>query len=151
MSKSKVYLDTLNNLFGLREGDIDSMELSIKVKNLLSEALKKCPYSRHEVAAKLSKKTGKEITYHTLNSWTAESKELRRFPVEFLPAFCHVTGDFTILKVIANIAGGFFIEGEEAIYTQLGRIQAEEAKLEKEKKEIQKRLEDLEKGEIKLK
>jgi len=46
------------------------------------------------------------------------------------------------------VSGGYFIEGKEAIYTRLGRIQAEEARLEKEKEEVHKLLREAEKREI---
>jgi hypothetical protein len=144
---NKQITDILNPTIKLEGG----MNIGIKIKNLISESLKKCPYSRHGIVVRMSEITGKEITYHALNSWTAESKDQHRFPAEFLSAFCQATGDYSILKLIANAAGGYFIEGKEAIYTRLGRIQAEESRLQKEKQEIQKQLQRIEKGEIEFK
>jgi len=64
MTKFKVnldnqYMDNVLDPIDLR--GMSQMDLSSKIKNLMSEALKKCPYSRYEVAAKMSEITRKEV------------------------------------------------------------------------------------------
>lgn len=45
------------------------------LRHLISDLLKACPFTRFEIAARMSELTGQEITKHQLDSWTAESRE----------------------------------------------------------------------------
>lgn len=57
-----------------------SLNISVQLRNELSEGLKYSTLSRHQVAARMSELIGTEITKSQLDSWTAESKEYHRFP-----------------------------------------------------------------------
>jgi hypothetical protein len=57
-----------------------SFDIDRQFRELISQALKNCPLSRWQVAARMSELTGHEITKAMLDSWTAESKEAHRFP-----------------------------------------------------------------------
>lgn len=65
-------------------GDLD---IGLALRHLLSNLLKACPQSRFVVAAKMAELTGHDISKNQLDSWTAESREGWRFPLEYLPAF----------------------------------------------------------------
>lgn len=56
-----------------------ALNFNLQLRHLLSEALKACPLSRIEVAARMSELTGDTITKHQLDAWTAESREGWRF------------------------------------------------------------------------
>lgn len=109
-----------------KEGDADmnpgSMNISIQLRNELSEGLKLSMLSRHQVAARMSELTGVEITKSQLDSWTAESKEGHRFPAEYLPAFCFVTGYKKPLMIMARLVQCYLLESEEALLAELGKI-----------------------------
>ncbi len=104
-----------------------------RLRSLISEALKASPYSRYEVAARMSELLGKSISKEQMDSWSAESKENHRFPLVYLPAFTVSTGDSRIMRELAELCNGHFIESEDALRLELGRI--EEAKRELVKKE----------------
>lgn len=110
------------------------LNIDLQVREYITQALKKTRLSRYEVAGKMSELLAKEITKSQLDAWSAESKEGHRFPLSYLPAFIEATGDTTLMKFIAEKCGGFYIENEDAIYTELGRIeQAKKELTEKEK------------------
>jgi len=111
------------------------------VRAIISDALKRCPLSRYEAAAKMSDILGVEITKSQLDSWSAESKENHRFPLVYTGAFCHATGDKTLARYIAQLCDGYFIEGREALQLELGRIEEQKADLEKKEKLIRATLE----------
>jgi hypothetical protein len=71
-----------------------------------------------------------------LDSWTAESKEYHRFPAEFIPAFCVATQDWGLLAMLAECAGGSFLEGHEVLLTELGRVQNERETLRRRERQI---------------
>lgn len=117
------------------QGDMPGrLNISATLRELVSLALKRTRLSRYEVAAEMSKLLGREITKSQIDSWSAESKENHRFPLAYLNAFMDSAGDKTILRLLCEKAGGYFIEGEDALYTELGKIEkAKEEIAEKER------------------
>ncbi len=116
------------------------------VRTLISDALKKCSLSRFEVAAKMSEALGVEITKSQLDSWSAESKENHRFPLVYTGAFCHATINKSLARYMAQLCEGYFIEGEDAIRLELGKIEEQKQELLKKEKAIKEFLEGLKHG-----
>jgi len=121
------------------------LNIDATLREMVSEALKKTRLSRYEVAAEMSRLIGREITKSQIDSWSAESKENHRFPLAYLNAFCEATGDKSIVRLIAEKAGGFFIEGEDALYTELGRIEKLKKELQDKERLIKQMLEKMRK------
>ncbi|MCZ7655562.1 MAG: hypothetical protein M5R42_16855 [Rhodocyclaceae bacterium] len=78
-----------------------------RLRQLLSNLLKEQPSLDLEVAARISRLTGGDITKHQLDSWTAESREAWRFPLEYLPAFGR-RGNHDVTAWIADLRGAAF-------------------------------------------
>lgn len=70
----------------------------------------------------MSELTGSDITKHQLDSWTAESREAWRFPLEYLPAFEAAVETHDVTAWIADLRGARLSVGREALEAQLGRI-----------------------------
>jgi hypothetical protein len=102
-----------------------SFDIDSQFRAAISEALKHCPLSRWQVAARMSELTGGEITKAMLDSWTAESKEGHRFPAIFLPAFCEAAGCNEPLKMMGRRVGVFILPGPEALRAEIQRIEEE--------------------------
>ncbi|MGE5606274.1 MAG: hypothetical protein ACM3YE_11375 [Bacteroidota bacterium] len=113
-----------------------SYNFGVQLRNLISEGLKQCQLSRWEVAAKMSELLQIEITKSQLDSWTAESKEAHRFPAEYIPAFCKVTGFIEPLRQMAEMVDCYLIESKEALMVDLGKIKQAKRDLTQREKEI---------------
>jgi len=113
------------------KADAGKYNVDVRVRELLSAALKACPLSRWEAAGKMSELLGVEITKAQLDSWTAESKENHRFPFAYAAAFCVTVGDKSLLRLLAELCGGYYIEGEDAIRLELGKIEDQKQALAK--------------------
>ncbi len=113
-----------------------SFNLSCRLRSELSEGLKCSMLSRYEVAARMSELLGVEITKSQLDSWTAESKEYHRFPAEYLPAFCEVTGYTEPLRIMARLLQCYLLESEEAMLAELGRIDQVKRDLSRREKTV---------------
>lgn len=109
------------------------------LRSVVSDTLKHSSLSRYEVAAGMSEILGVEITKSQLDSWSAESKDLHRFPLVYLPAFCAATKDNALLRHICGLCGGYYIEGEEALVFEIGRIEEQEQELLKKGKQLAER------------
>ena len=120
-----------------------SYNISCRLRSELSEGLKICAMSRYEVAAKMSDLVGVEITKSQLDSWTAESKEFHRFPAEYLPAFCAVTGHKEPLHIMARLVQCYLLESEEALLAELGRIDQIKRDLTRKEKAVRDFLDNL--------
>ena len=128
------FLDLLEDLRP-KTSDSASFNIDLQLRDAITRAIKDCPHSRYQIAAKMSELLGIEITKSMLDSWTAESKEgIYRFPACYLPAFCRALGNIEPLRIMADLLGAYVIEGEDALLTQLGKIKDQKDQLlEKER------------------
>jgi hypothetical protein len=91
------------------------------VRAALVEAIRTCGKSRETLADLMSALTATPITVTRLNAFTAESREDRRFPLELARAFCIATGDFSLLRSVAERSGLRLINETEWDLLNLGR------------------------------
>lgn len=127
--------------------DEGSMLVRERLRVALSSALKNCSLSRWEVAGKMSHLLGCEITKFQLDAWTAESKDGHRFPAEYLPAFCRVTGDRQPLALLAEAAGLFAMPGPDALRSEIQKLDEEVKRISLEKRKRLQFLKEMEIGE----
>jgi len=120
-----------------------SFNISCQLRSGLSEGLKRCSLSRYEVTARMSELIGVDITKSQLDTWTAESKEYHRFPAEYLPAFCEVTGYKEPLYIMARMLQCYLLESEEALLAELGRIDQVKRDLSRKEKAVREYLDQL--------
>jgi len=109
-----------------------SLDCDTSLRMLVTEAMKRCPKKRAQIAEELSYLTGIAITEHMLNCYTAESKEKHRFPALLVPAFCQVTGDRRLLERLASLIGLTVIDGEDAQLLEYGRKTAAAERAQRE-------------------
>ena len=100
-----------------------ALNFSHPLRHLLSDLLKHCPHSREIIAARMSELTGEAITKHQLDSWTAESREGWRFPLEYLPAFEVAVETTGLIAWVANVRGGKILMGKEALDAEIGKLE----------------------------
>ncbi|ENO80299.1 hypothetical protein [Thauera sp. 63] len=110
------------------------------LRGLLSDILKRSPMTRHEVAARMSELTGEHISKHQLDSWTAESREGWRFPLEYLPALEETIHTHEITAWIADLRGARLSIGREALEAQLGRVAQMRDELARQERQLKKLL-----------
>lgn len=87
---------------------------------LLKTVLEEASIDRFEVAARMSRKLGREITKNTIDQWTAMSAVQKRINVDALKALCEVTGDWRLLHFFVESCGFTALEPEEAVYAEYG-------------------------------
>ena len=126
--------DILKNYQEEPQKQAGSFDIDRKFREAISEALKRCPLSRYQVAARMSELTGTDITKAMLDSWTAESKEQHRFPAIFLPAFCEAVGCTEPLKMLGSLVGVFVMPGPEALRAEIQRIEEDITKKQADKR-----------------
>lgn len=100
-----------------------ALDVGLGVRHLLSDLLKASARNRFEIAARMSELLGHEITKHQLDSWTAESREGWRFPLEYLPAFEVAVETHQITTWLADLRGCKVLVGKEALDAEIGKLE----------------------------
>lgn len=118
-----------------------SMNYSREIAAVMSQALKACPFDRVEVAARMTRLLGKEITLAMLNAYTAESRETHNISLEKAIAFDAATEGYALLNLYASKRGCRTMVGKDALLAELGRIDQEKAELARQEKAIKHYLE----------
>lgn len=99
-----------------------SMNYSCEIAHVMSDALKTSPHDRYEVAARISRLTGSEVSLNMLNAYTAESRETHNITLERAIAFDAATEGYALLKFFADKRGCRVLVGKEALLAELGEI-----------------------------
>ncbi|MDA0262129.1 MAG: hypothetical protein O3A21_08055 [Proteobacteria bacterium] len=115
-----------------------SLDIDARLRHALSKAIKECPHSRYEIAARISELVGSEVSKHMLDAYSAESRETHKFPVQYLPALIAATGATWLLDVIAERCGCVVLEGADAVHAKRGRVRAQIEQLRRLDRELSK-------------
>lgn len=100
-----------------------ALNLSREIAAAMSAALKECPYDRIEVAARMSRMLGREVTVSMLNAWTSESHQLHVPSLERAIAFDLATETHALARFYAAKLGASLLWDKDKLLTDLGRIQ----------------------------
>lgn len=93
------------------------------LRAVLADLLKVSPYSRQAVAESMSELTGIQISKHQLDSWTADSREGWRFPLEYVPAFEVALETREITTWLADLRGCKVLVGKESLDAEIGKLE----------------------------
>ncbi len=117
-----------------------ALNCSIELRQILSAMLKTTPFSRYQIAARMSELLGEEVTKFQLDAWTAESRAPWRFPLEYAAA-AEVASESTCLQeFLTRKRGSKILVGEESLLAELGRIDQLEAELKAQRQAIKQHL-----------
>ena len=144
MSKPRKKIDGQYSLFELirrleqpTDPSPGDLNIQYQLQGVITQCVKRCPFSRWQIAARMSELLNQDISKYMLDTWTAESKEYHRFPAEYLPAFCQAVGSVEPLKILAEKAGVFVLQGPEALRSEIRKLEEEIKRLQKEKQKRQ--------------
>jgi len=114
----------------------------MQVANLVSEVLRLSEYDRHEVASRMSRYCGKDVSKYMLDAWSAESRDSYNIPLYLVPALEYAAGDsvYSITNWLANARGGRLLVGRETLVAELGKAEREKEEAAKRIKMIKQRL-----------
>jgi hypothetical protein len=121
-SQEKIAVQTQPSLFDGHPGALPgSLNDSAVVRGVLIQSIRKSGKSRAQIAEDISFLSGRDVTEISLNKFTAESRTDYRWPAELDRAFCRATGDDTLLRCRAELAGYRMIDATESDLLDLGK------------------------------
>lgn len=115
----------INNLGGLN--------IVSEFNQIISRCISRSNLSRYQITSQMSELLNQEITVNMLNGWTADSHDQHRFPAVFLPAFCQVVKSYEPIQFLAEKMGLFLLPGEEALRSEIQKLEENINELTKEK------------------
>jgi len=116
---------------------VETKPLGIRMKEAIAEAIRNSGLKRYDIAGQMSEFLNVEITESMLNTYTAESKEGYRMPAEWLPTFCKITRDYTVLEILVAAADGRMVKSEEIYLLEMGRLQQAEKTIRQKQSQLQ--------------
>ena len=117
-----------------------SLDYDAELRHVLSDALKRTPLSRYQVAARMSELAGYTITKEMLDAWTAESKQPWRFPFQFAAAFEVACETTCLQQLLGRKRGSRILVGADALLAEYGRIKQQQADLAEREKALKKQI-----------
>lgn len=116
--------------------DPGSVHCARGIAAAMSQAVKDSPHDRIEIAARMSRLLGEEITLAMLNSWTAESRDQHIPNFERAIAFDVATEVCALAKFHAAKCGGQFLLGKDALLAELGRLDQARSDIDRQQKAL---------------
>lgn len=99
-----------------------AMNYSREIAAVMGDALKASPHDRYEVAARMSRMLGREVSISMLNVYAAESHDYHNISLERAIAFDAATDSYALLNFFAGKRGCRVMVGEDGLLAELGRI-----------------------------
>ena len=114
------------------------------VKKALNLAIKRCPFSRIQIADRMNELLEEEgsecrITAEIINSWTKDDPA-RVIPLKLLPYFCKVTDSILPFAALVGSVGARVIQGSEIDVLELGFAELERLRVKQRKSSAMGRL-----------
>lgn len=93
------------------------------VCQLVGQALKETPKDRYQVAADMSRLSGREVSKYMLDAYAAEGREEFNLPAYLIPSLEIAAESHLLTNWLASARGGRFLIGAEALNAELGRLE----------------------------
>lgn len=141
MQKRDIYsLDLFDDMPPAPVSTPGGLSCRAEIAHVMSDALKN--HDRFDVAAKMSKLLGREISKHMLDAYTAESREDHIPPLDTAIAFDLAVGSSALAELFAKKVGAKLVFGREALDAKLGKLERIRDEAAKEIKRIKKAMGD---------
>lgn len=78
---------------------------------------------RHQIAAEMSRLTGRDVSKYMLDGYSSESREAYNLPFCLGPVLEAVTNSYRLTSWLAQVRGGRLLIGRETLTAELGRLE----------------------------
>lgn len=102
-----------------------TMDYRPVVAHLLGRMIQASALDRYEIAARVSRLVGREVSKCMLDGYTAESREAFNLPAYLVPPVEAVCESTLLSGWIAEVRGGRLMLGAAALDAEIGRLETE--------------------------
>lgn len=109
-------------------------EVSAKVGQVLAHA----DGDRYEIAARMSRLAGRDVSKYMLDAWSAESREDHNIPFWAVPVLEAACETHELTRWLTEERGGRLLIGREALQAELGKLERMKEDAQRQIKELKK-------------
>jgi hypothetical protein len=106
------------------------------ISALVGQMLKEADGDRYEIASRMSRLTGMEVSKYMLDAYSSEARDTYNLPLWLLPALEEACQSHQLTNWLTGVRGGRLLIGREALNAELG-------KMEKLKEELQRKIREI--------
>ena len=99
-----------------------SMDYGQEVAHLVGEAIKGADCDRYELASRMSRLTGKEVSKYMLDAWSSVARDAYNLPFYLAPVLESACHTHDISNWLADKRGGRLLIGRETLNAELGKL-----------------------------
>jgi len=100
-----------------------TMDYRVTVAHLVSEMLRGAQGDRFDVAAKMSRLTGKDVSKNMLDAYASDAREDHNLPFYLVAAMESVCESYALTGWLVDMRGGRLLVGREALNAELGKLE----------------------------
>lgn len=119
-----------------------SMDYGREVAHLVGTVLKDADGDRYEIAARMSRLMGREVSKYMLDAWSSESREAYNLPFYITPVLETACTTHLLSNWLADKRGGQLLIGREALNAELGKLEHLKEEATKKIRELKKMMGD---------
>lgn len=110
------------------------------ISEYVSEILKGSDLDRYEIAARMSRLSGDEVSKYMLDAWSSPARIEHNLPLYRVPLLEEVCESHAITNWLVHLRGGRVAYGREALDTELGRWERVAADANRKARELKRLL-----------
>ncbi|OIO57177.1 MAG: hypothetical protein AUJ55_07100 [Proteobacteria bacterium CG1_02_64_396] len=103
--------------------DGDGTNWRSEVAHIVSEMLRLADGDRWEIAARMSRMSGIDVSKHMLDGWSSEAREAHNIPFYWVPILEAACQSTLLTSWLAAKVGAQILFGREALTAELGRLE----------------------------
>lgn len=111
-----------------------------QVSELVSEILKGSELDRYEIAARMSRLSGDDVSKNMLDAWASPARADHNLPLYRAALLEEVCASHVLTNWQVHLRGGRVAYGREALDTELGRLERVAANATRQARELKKLL-----------
>lgn len=100
-----------------------SANFGCEVSELVGEILKCCELDRYEIAARMSRLSGDDVSKNMLDAWASPARTDHNLPFYRAPLLEEVCASHVLTNWLVHQRGGRVAYGRDALNAELGRLE----------------------------
>lgn len=113
-----------------------AMDLKVRIAHAMSRAMKNCKCDRYEIAARMGRVLGRDVSKNMLDAYAAASKESHIPNLSFCIAFDQATEQNELLNLYAALRGCSVLVGADTLRAELLQLEMQEADIRRRRREL---------------
>lgn len=100
-----------------------SANFGCEVSELVGDILKSCDLDRYEIAARMSRLSGDDVSKNMLDAWASPARTDHNLPFYRAPLLEEVCASHVLTNWLVHQRGGRVAYGRDALNAELGRLE----------------------------